>query len=361
VRPKKHIKLKTNKYILILLIAVVQSMAIAQDVDFSQFFAAPLYVNPALTGNMECHMRAGTVYRDQWRTVGNPYVNKVAFLESKIFHESLGESWIGAGGSFYNNTAGDGNLSNTRGMLQGSFHKGLLDKNELFVSVGAGLGIANKSIDMSGLSFDSQWDGHTFNMLLASDEPYKKTSIYYADMIGGITVTYMPMPVFGKTPHSIFIGLAGHHLNKPHDTFYDSDNRIGIKTIIHSGAVLYMNETIIQPGFYHATQKNAKEFMLGSNFIFRNKGYKLFAGAWYRSGSDLILAGGVEKKKYTLMFSYDLTLSRMRLANAKKGGFEVTITKSFRCDPRRATPSGFNFFQYPNFIIQNEAPKYQKF
>ncbi len=37
----------------------------AQDAEFTQFYAAPLNLNPALTGAGKCH-RITTNYRNQW-------------------------------------------------------------------------------------------------------------------------------------------------------------------------------------------------------------------------------------------------------------------------------------------------------
>ena len=45
----------------------------AQDVHFSQFYAAPLLVNPAQTGNFSGTARVGANYRDQWGSITVPY------------------------------------------------------------------------------------------------------------------------------------------------------------------------------------------------------------------------------------------------------------------------------------------------
>ena len=48
-------------------------LILAQDQHFSQFFAAPLNVNPALSGAYEGSFRIGAIYRDQWRSaLDNP-------------------------------------------------------------------------------------------------------------------------------------------------------------------------------------------------------------------------------------------------------------------------------------------------
>ena len=45
----------------------------SQDPEFSQFYANPLYLNPALAGATICPRAMGN-FRDQWPTVGGAYV-----------------------------------------------------------------------------------------------------------------------------------------------------------------------------------------------------------------------------------------------------------------------------------------------
>ncbi|MES1226414.1 MAG: type IX secretion system membrane protein PorP/SprF, partial [Bacteroidota bacterium] len=43
--------------------------ALAQDPNFSQFFASPLTLNPALTGKFDGVYRVAGNYRNQWPTI----------------------------------------------------------------------------------------------------------------------------------------------------------------------------------------------------------------------------------------------------------------------------------------------------
>ncbi|MEO9210409.1 MAG: type IX secretion system membrane protein PorP/SprF, partial [Ginsengibacter sp.] len=45
----------------------------AQDPHFSQFFASPLTLNPALTGKFDGDLRVAGNYRNQWPTLDNYY------------------------------------------------------------------------------------------------------------------------------------------------------------------------------------------------------------------------------------------------------------------------------------------------
>src|SRR6186997_2334542 len=52
------------------------SVSLAQDPNFSQFFASPLTLNPALTGKFDGTFRLAGNYRNQWPSINNAFVTK---------------------------------------------------------------------------------------------------------------------------------------------------------------------------------------------------------------------------------------------------------------------------------------------
>ena len=60
--------------ILLLFIVFLCQSVLAQDAEYSQFYANPLYLNPAFTGTTE-HPRFIANYRNQWPSMGNTFVN----------------------------------------------------------------------------------------------------------------------------------------------------------------------------------------------------------------------------------------------------------------------------------------------
>src|SRR6266516_4793846 len=57
---------------LVICVALVM-VSIAQDPNFSQFFASPLTLNPALTGKFDGVYRIAINYRNQWPTIFNAF------------------------------------------------------------------------------------------------------------------------------------------------------------------------------------------------------------------------------------------------------------------------------------------------
>lgn len=56
----------------------------AQDIQFSQFYAAPLYLNPAMTGASEM-TRIGVNYRNQWPGLDQTFNAYSAYADHYIF------------------------------------------------------------------------------------------------------------------------------------------------------------------------------------------------------------------------------------------------------------------------------------
>ncbi|MBY0426070.1 MAG: PorP/SprF family type IX secretion system membrane protein, partial [Cytophagales bacterium] len=82
----------------------------AQDPVFSQFYAAGLYLNPALAG-AEKDISFSTNYRSQWKNVVVPYTtNQYTFIYPFVSHGIKNSHKGGIGASYYNDRAGDGNF-----------------------------------------------------------------------------------------------------------------------------------------------------------------------------------------------------------------------------------------------------------
>ena len=55
--------------LLCIILATVTVSGYAQDIHFSQFYASPLTMNPAMTGMMDGTFRATAQYREQWSSL----------------------------------------------------------------------------------------------------------------------------------------------------------------------------------------------------------------------------------------------------------------------------------------------------
>src|SRR5690349_3942392 len=95
-------------YIIAICVVFSSFVAKAQDAHFSQFYAAGLYLNPAIAGT-EPGLMAGMNYRNQWRSIVVPYVTSQLTVISP-FYTGKGKKAVQVGGiglSVYNDKSGD--------------------------------------------------------------------------------------------------------------------------------------------------------------------------------------------------------------------------------------------------------------
>lgn len=316
-----------KKFTLLLLLSlmVVPMISMAQDVHFSQFYAAPMILNPALTADGSQDMRIGVNYRNQWPAIKSTYRTQSAWLDAKINPAFLSKKdWMGIGGYFYNDKAGVGDLSDTKAVFATSYNKGLNRRNTLYFSVGASVGIGNRSVDYTKLLFASQWSADSgFDPNNPSNEPYRTSSFFYVDFNGGVQLSYQY-----KKQYRIYGGSSLSHINRPRSSFYEQQSRIEMKNMSHVGMEIYLKKGItLMPQVMYTTQKGNEEMVLGANMKIDSDGASPWFGIWSRLGRDVILAGGVEFDQWRILFSYDINHSK--LYNHKALEFSVVKSINF--------------------------------
>ncbi len=329
---KKALKITT---IFVITLISIQ-LGISQDVHYTQMYNTPLYINPALTGNHQCDFRAGVNFRQQAASFTVPFETYTAWGDGRLYPGFLGRrSWIGLGGNLYYDNAGDGELKKIQGMGFFSFSQGFNSDNSLYASLGIGLGVTNRSIDMTKLIFDNQWDPIKleFNSALSSGEQLTANSVFYLDMNWGLLVHHLVTEKFQYE-----IGASMSHFNRPQESFFGEPNKVGIKYIAHGDVQWLLSKNILfMPAVYFIYQENVSESMVGGNFAFGTKGVKLLAGLWTRVGRDVIPIIGLEYNYFGLQFSYDINVSSQHAASNYRGGFEFSLVKKFCYSTRTST------------------------
>lgn len=319
--------MRIKHYILIFVFLAGCLLTTAQDVHFSQFMNAPLMINPACTGNSPYRVRSGMNYRNQWAKVTNsPFVTQSAFADVKLTPKKLKRDWIGAGTYFYNDKAGDGNLKTTKITLLASYNKAFNRTKNFFGGIGFGLGLANRSMDYTKLYFESQWVGYTFDQGQNSNEQLTENSFLYLDMNAGLFLKYAFEEKF-----EFHFGSSFLHVNRPHDEFTPESNRMGLHTNINAGMSIRITETfLIKPEVLYSFQKEADELLAGTLLAFQMEETFLYAGGWARSDRDIVVAVGLFTSGFRIMGSYDINTSPLQPMTKSRGGFELSVIKSFQ-------------------------------
>ncbi|MBC8487806.1 MAG: PorP/SprF family type IX secretion system membrane protein [Bacteroidetes bacterium] len=324
--------------ILVLIFACSSFLAKAQDIHYSQMYSTPLYINPAFTGNFDCNFRAGLNYRQQAASFTIPFETYSAWGDTRIFPRFLNKrAWIGLGAHLYYDNAGDGDLKKIQGMFFGAFSQGFNSDNSLYGSLGVGIGVTNRSIDINKLIFDDQWDTYLLRfdpaIVSADVTNIQSSSIFYPDFNLGLSLHHL---VNEKWMYEV--GGSISHINKPKESFFGEDNRVGRKIIV-SGTAQYIlsDRFLIKPEAYFIAHEGVQETIFGANIVYGAVELKLHGGLWTRLARDIIPVMGIEYNNYTLLFSYDINISKQRMASNYKGGFEFSLVKKFCYSPRTST------------------------
>ena len=193
----------------------------AQDIHFSQFYASPLNLNPALTGVMNCNVRLSGNYRNQWASVlkANAFSTYSVSYDQRI---PVGRSdFFGVGGSFWGDKAGESNFATLQGRLSLSYSKKMSGgrKSGNYLVVGADAGASQRSIDFLNLRYGSQHDnqgGHDPSK--PTNETFENDNFIFADVSAGL----LWFSVFDED-NNFYIGGAFSHLNRANQSFKEDD------------------------------------------------------------------------------------------------------------------------------------------
>jgi type IX secretion system PorP/SprF family membrane protein len=300
----------------ILFVAVLSAIGVsqlhAQDPEFTQFYANPLYLNPALAGNKLCP-RVNINYRMQWPGVYGTY-STVGVSFDKFAYKLQG----GVGVMVMQDRAGKGTL-NTTGI--GLIYAPVVQiSRTTSISFALQAGYWQKQVDWSKLTFGDEIDPHR-GFIYNTDETPGVSKAGNFDLAAGTVLS---------TRH-FFAGFAVHHILQPNESFLGGTSTLPRKYTAHAGAVIPIggtySETTISPNILYQAQGDFKQLNLG---VYVKKG-PIVGGLWYRGNDSFIMLLGIEQGLFKVGYSYDVTVSR--LTNATAGSHEISLGYQFACKP----------------------------
>jgi type IX secretion system PorP/SprF family membrane protein len=297
----------------------------AQDIHFSQFHAAPLNINPAMTGVFDGDIRIVSNFRSQWTSVPVPYTTFSASFDQKILtNGKLGDNGLG-GGLFFNfDQAGDSEL--TLLQIGGSVAYARQISKTNFISVGMMSGVGQRRFNTANLNFDEQFIDGTFIDNAPISENFVNTSLIFADVAVGLAWNV-------KISNRLRFNLGGSlwHLNQPQYSFFeDSESRLPLKWGINLDAVIQMTETIdVMPSAIYFHQGGFDERLFGTYVRYhldqrQSLNKAVLIGTWYRFNDAVIAAFAMEYGYWRFGISYDANTSPFSAATRSYGGFELS-------------------------------------
>lgn len=296
----------------------------AQDFHLSQYDAAPINFNPALTGLFKGNIRIHGHYRTQWSAIASkPFQTGIISADMPVKGKKLS-----VGIQIANFRAGTGNYNVFSPQLAAGYDIKLDKNNNHHISIGLSLGAIQKSVDMNKLTFGDQfspYNGGGFDNSLPNNESTTTTSYVLFDSNAGLIYYY------GKESARVnpFIGVAFRHLNQAKESFFSQDNRLPLHTWIHGGVKVNVNERIsFLPKGIYMYQKAASEITTTLHmqyYIKKSDAYLIFGPTW-RNKDAAIVEAGLKYGKFTYLLSYDINTSSLKNVTNSRGGLELSIT-----------------------------------
>lgn len=304
------------------MLSVLSSRAIAQDAEYSQYYAAPLYLNPAFTGTSMDH-RFISNYRNQWPNIARGYVTYAFSYDYNLYHYNSGVGILATV-----DQAGTAGMKSSQLNFLYSYRLNISDK--WVIASGLNFGYAVRSIDLNRLVFGDQllFDS---DARAPSDDPalFNLGNAHYFDFKAGALA-------YNK---NFWIGFAASHLNKPNRSLLNQESEIPVKTTVHGGVriPLYRGPfkrdrvSALSPSFVYKHQGRFDQLDVGVSFLYE----PVMIGLWYRgipiqqnvrdniNQDALVLILGFQFEKLELGYSYDFTVSE--LGPISGGTHEVSV------------------------------------
>ncbi len=313
---------KVFRSVFILLFLGIWQYSIAQDPEFSQFYANPLYLSPALAGNTQCG-RLILNYRNQWPALSKAYITYGASYDMSIPKINSGVGILAM-----SDRQGSGAL--IRNSISAFYSYKLKVSDPILISFGVEAKYYMEKLDWNKLIFADQIDPTTGNINPSTDEtPPDNNQVSVFDFSAGTILSY-----YDKW----FVGIAVHHLTQPNLSFYNNSNaKLPMRFTVHGGITVNLTEGglgnksnsdfILEPQLLYMQQENFQQLNAGLYF---SKSI-LVVGAWFRhnfSNPDAFIAlVGLQFNNIRIGYSYDFTLSN--IGGSSGGAHEISFAWNF--------------------------------
>lgn len=303
----------------------------AQDPQFSQFYASPIYLNPALTGAMD-RGRVGINYRNQWPSLAHSFTTLSAYVD--YFVKDI-ESGVG----LIVNQNRESFLNYQSTEIGGIYSYKMRIADGLVMRTGIQLSYFHKDVDFEKLVFGNQIDIANGQVVGPSGEVFEKGAMVSFISASAGTLIYT---------NDMWIGAAVHHINEPDQSFIGGESKLSRKYSVHAGYKINLGDGRRLRTVSYQFQQRSVTFAVnykkqagynqldaGMQFYFQ----PLVLGMWYRgipiqkvsnlvkNESVIALLGMELNQNISFGYSYDFTVSQ--LAGSTGGAHEFSFTLNF--------------------------------
>ncbi len=332
-----------KKFVILSLIVFSGYALQAQDQQFSQYFSASLFLNPAFAGVYNfpsAHMNHKRQLSDQALSVNE--LTQVSIVIPVKPRGKMEKSIGGFGIMAYNEKSGpNGLFQNNAAFLTyaHNFKFGIIG-SDIF-TVGVQVGYENQE-----LNFDEFQTGSQFNPFIAGgfDNALPGLDNSFNDRRGNVIVNAGLMYYYNQErnyllyPFSAFSGISVTNINQANKSFVeDEEFKSPMLFKYHGGVEIKANKVFVIPSALALYQGGNYQFNAGIYFAYdpqasryrsSNAGIQLLLGSWYRFRDAFIFVGGVQMNSFGIRASYDMNsklFASDKNVNLAQSSFEIAL------------------------------------
>ncbi|MDX1905831.1 MAG: type IX secretion system membrane protein PorP/SprF [Bacteroidia bacterium] len=294
------------------------AQAVAQDPQWSQFYANPVMLNPAFTGS-GIGPRVALNSRAQWVSVAGYYKQASFSYDQPVFF--LGTTQ-GLGVNFNYDRAGEGDLTKLNVTLNYAYQIEINDDHTIRFGINGGFQQA--SLDFYKLRFPDQIDPRD-GFVNPTQEPGTLARVVYRADVGAGAAYFNEYA---------WIGATVNHITQPEEVFTQNgggfEARLPRKYTVTGGIKIPVRdmrnrrELSITPTFLYKMQG---EFYQIDGGLYVNADPMVF-GLWYRHRDAMIGLIGVKQGPVSIGYSYDYTISGLT-QGVSGGSHEISLMMEF--------------------------------
>lgn len=295
-----------------------------QDVQLSQYYFVPAYLNPAMVGIGSEYYKVIAHSRLQWNGLNAKNFTNYFGLEKMWEAKNSG---FGILASMDNQ--GENTLNTTEVQLQYSYSFNINDHER--IAFGLNAGIINRKLG-DNYVFPDEYTSNGYNGVNSADN-VDNLSILYPDFGAGVLF-------FSK---HLWLGLSAFHLNRPNQSFTDGEELLPVRLNFHAGYKIDISETkynklhtdkmdrSLFPVLSYKGQGRSDQFEAGmyakydiaiAGIMYRGISFKKYEQD-LKNHESLIFMGGVKHHNIHITYSYDAVISR--LSGYAKGAHELSL------------------------------------
>ncbi len=332
-----------RKVVFILCLTLVTA-SLAQEGQFSQYFASSVFLNPGYAGLISA-ATLSTNYKksDQSEDGSFHELYQVSFTYPLQKITSLKTQSGGVGITASNEKVGiRGLYQTTKVLLNGSYVLAFDRLSTRKLSFGLQGGVVQNKLNFGDLTFGSQYNpyiGH--DNLLPSESVDLSPNIFPVFNVGVVfSVVDHYNPILQQ--NTMQLGVSIDYLNQPRYGFLVTESgenlrRPMILKLVGTSKLKLSTRFFIHPSALIITNQNNYQFNIGSYFstyLDSNLNTLLQIGGWYRVADAFIFLTGIQYKHINLGVSFDLNSNSINpnaviYQNSFQPSYEVSLSYTF--------------------------------